>query len=535
LLFLILIFGLALRLYGLNWDQGFHLHPDERFLTMVGTAIRWPRDLGHYLDTQNSPLNPYNNGYDFFVYGQFPLFITKATAAVLGLGNYFTFNLVGRVISAIFDLGVVALLYLISRALWPSVIYSLMVLPIQLSHFFAVDTFLNFFLVLSFYLALKRRTIFSGIAFGLALACKISALLFLPIIMVIIWQNNKKEIKKFFWNSGCFLLFVFVSFRFFSPYSFSSLVALNPQFIDNLRTLKTFDDPKAWFPPAVQWIKTKPIIFPAINLLFWGLGLPLGIIVILALPFSIRRLISKKKLDCLSLALIWSLFLFFFQGVQFVKTMRYFLPIYPFLALLAGDWLAKVAAKNLCRSAQIFAILLAYPLMFINIYSRPHTRVRASRWIFENIPAGSVLSCEHWDDCLPLSLVYRDTGIYQIKTLHLYDSDTREKWLKISNQLERIDYLILSSNRLWGSIPKTPERYPVTAKYYRKLFAGELGFKKVIEFTSCPGFRVLSFRFQVNDDWAEEAFTVYDHPKVMIFRNTKKFVKKDFLEQLLST
>ncbi|MFH1561325.1 MAG: hypothetical protein ABID04_01965, partial [Patescibacteria group bacterium] len=132
-LFLILVLALVLRIVGLNWDQGFHLHPDERFLTMVGTSISWPSSLGEYFDTANSPLNPYNNGFDFFVYGPLPLFLTKLVAGTFGLDNYANLNLVGRLLSALFDVGTVWLLFKISKKLWPSLFYALMVLPIQLS------------------------------------------------------------------------------------------------------------------------------------------------------------------------------------------------------------------------------------------------------------------------------------------------------------------------------------------------------------------------------------------------------------------
>src|SRR5260221_2910699 len=159
-LFCILIIASFFRFYNLNWDQNQHLHPDERFLTMVTNDITWPTSVSEYLDPQRSPLNPRSKGYDFFVYGTIPLYITKIVSSFLVFDtfNYNNITLVGRFISAFLDVGVVLLMYAIGKklynkkvGLWAAFIYSLFVLPIQLSHFYAVDTFLNFFLVLSFY------------------------------------------------------------------------------------------------------------------------------------------------------------------------------------------------------------------------------------------------------------------------------------------------------------------------------------------------------------------------------------------------
>ncbi len=547
ILFLILVFGFGLRVYGLNWDQGFHLHPDERFLTMVGTKIQQPKSIKEYFDTSKSPLNPYNNGYDFFVYGPFPVFLTKFIAGNFGLDNYAAFNLVGRFLSALFDVGIIFLLFKISKSIWPSFLYSLMVLPIQLSHFFAVDIFLNFFLVLTFYSALNCPAILTGIFLGLALSCKISAILFLPVIGLIFLSKFRFDLRKLFFTTCYLLLAAFLSFRFFSPYSFSGLFKINPQFLKNLKTLNSFNNPDAWYPPAVQWIKTKPIIFPVKNLFFWGLGVPMGAIMILSTCLYIYNSVKRKTIQppacnamCsiaggfnhLTISLLWIFFLFFFQAVQFVKTMRYFLPLYPFLTLMAGDFVLKQS-----RKFKIFVLpfLFVYPLAFISIYSQPHSRVAASHWIFENIPPGSVVSCEHWDDCLPLGIGGRNASIYQTKMLSLFDQDTEEKWQEISRQLEKIDYLILSSNRLWDSIPKVPERYPVTTEYYQMLLKEELGFKKIKEFTSYPKLEIGNWKLEIRDGVAEEAFTVYDHPKVMIFINEHEPNREEFLERFYPT
>jgi hypothetical protein len=47
---------------------------------------------------------------------------------------------------------------------------------------------------------------------------------------------------------------------------------------------------------------------------------------------------------------------------------------------------------------------LIWVAAFESIYSRPHTRVAASQWIYEHVPAGSTITAEYWDDQLPLPL-----------------------------------------------------------------------------------------------------------------------------------
>ncbi|MGD2207546.1 MAG: DUF2298 domain-containing protein, partial [Anaerolineae bacterium] len=64
-----------------------------------------------------------------------------------------------------------------------------------------------------------------------------------------------------------------------------------------------------------------------------------------------------------------------------------------------------------------------------------------------------------------------------------------------------------------------PMRYPVTTRYYELLFAEKLGFEKAAEFHSYPRL----FGIEFDDTWAEEQFTVYDHPKVLIYRKTDDY------------
>src|SRR5262245_47117049 len=60
---LVLFCGASLRLVGTNWDEGKHLHPDDRFLSIVADNLQWPSDVREYLNVERSPLSPYNNEY----------------------------------------------------------------------------------------------------------------------------------------------------------------------------------------------------------------------------------------------------------------------------------------------------------------------------------------------------------------------------------------------------------------------------------------------------------------------------------------
>jgi hypothetical protein len=102
-----------------------------------------------------------------------------------------------------------------------------------------------------------------------------------------------------------------------------------------------------------------------------------------------------------------------------------------------------------------------------------------------------------------------------------FDPDTPKKWNTIYRMLSRSDYLILSSNRGWGSIPTDSDQYPRMTRFYADLFAGKTAYREVAQFTSYPSLRYLGIPIDFPDQWAEEAFTVYDHPEVLIFKHVR--------------
>jgi hypothetical protein len=544
-LFSIFVLALLLRTYGLNWDQNQHLHPDERFLTMVSTTIKLPSSISQYFDTTSSPLNPYNyKDYQFFVYGTFPLFLTKIIAEILHLSDYNSIVLVGRFLSALFDSFNIITLYFLSKLIFkkllylPSILYTFCVLPLQLSHFFAVDTYLTFFILLTFTLLSYNLFVLAAIVFGLGLACKISAIYFVPIIGLFLIKKFKKIVY--------FLPIVFITFRIFQPYAFISLFKINPLFISNLKTLESFSSPSVWFPPAVQWLNRIPLLYSLQNIVIWGLGLPISLLLFFLLITKFKSICNIKKNYFVVLSLAWILLLYFYQGSQFSHNMRYFLPIYPFIFIILTYLLSLIKLPKIVFI--IFFLNFIWSLSFLSIYSKPHSRVQASQWIYQNISSESSITNEYWDDPLPLSLIGHNPNQYRGAMLSLYDPDTPSKWQVINQQINQADYLFLTSNRLWASIPRVPQKYPQTSIFYNNLFDENLNFSRLNRFVSYPGFN-LSFLsacyylgpsnypykqknntwFEIDkncnykgiyfrDDLAEESFTVYDHPQVLIFK-----------------
>ncbi len=561
LVLFILLFAFSLRVYGINWDQNQHLHPDERFLTMTVNSMTWPSSFSQYINPNVSTLNPYNIGAGFYVYGTLPTTIIKyfSSFSIFDEFQYNNITLTGRLFSALFDVGVVYLIYLIAAdlfdkkvALTASILYAISTLPIQLSHFFAVDTFLNFFVVITFYfivkLLLEDRGYYAfliGFSYGAALACKISAVYFLPVIILglIFHFIKRRKLLSIFSLSLTIAVFCLLSFRIFDPHVFSGnffFPKINPQFIGNILQLKSFENSDIYYPPGVQWINKTPLIFPLRNIVLWGLGLPLSIVTAMAIINQLFLFIAdiNKNKDFLkkihnylrfcttkqlgfSLIYIWVISLFVYQGIQHSPGMRYFLPIYPFLTIVSAMFLVKYLFSKVKLTLFVFLVMFLWTASFLSIYSRPHSRVIASYWIYQNIPAGSTLSCDLWDDCLPLPF---ENGLspyqYNILTMEPFAPDTLEKQTNFEKQLQQIDYLILSSNRAWGSISKVPEKYPFMSDFYKNLFGGKLNFEKVAETTSYPTIPI--FNIPIPDQSSEEAFTVYDHPKIYIFKNTLK-------------
>lgn len=536
---LILIAAAFLRFAGLR--HGLSFHPDERHIMMVATRMR--------IDD----LNPH-----FFAYGSLPFYLLWFIGQALALfdpffSGYDGYFIVGRTLSALAGVATVYLTYRLARALdssrWTALLAMLLlmlnVFHIQLSHFYAVDVVLTLTTTLALLAILRVQRkpslsahIAAGLTIGLALATKISALvLILPYAIAVVGSaephRTHMRIRSFLYSTvgvACCLL----TFFLVAPYSILDLrqfLSDNRSQIDMVRGL--------WRPPyTVQYVGTAPFLYPLQQMFYYTIGWPVAALAFAALVLECLRMIRRPAARRL-IVLLWTVIVFISIARLQVKFPRYLLPLYPLLMVYAARFLTELRAccnSHVTRRAlhNILVIFVVgfsavYALAFARLYSVQHAYYTASQWIYEQIPAGSSILLPHWDDGLPLHLPGLNPDRYQSMSrsdeLPFYEPDSDVKLRSLAERLAAADYVIFPTQRIQGSLPRATDEFVRTLSLLTMLFNGQLGYENVYSLKPTPALGAWVF----NDDRADESFTVYDHPKILIFRNTARLSAEEIL------
>lgn len=564
---IIVVVGGVARLWNLDWDRGQHLHPDERHWSFVLDGISAPDGIREYFDTDASPLNPYA-AQPTFVYGTLPLFATKATAAVLeqdalrplvrGLDTVgidlldeageprfdsgYRANLIGRLLSALADTATIGLVGALGRLLGgrraglPAAgVYALTVLPIQLSHFLGPDTFATFFTTATLVTAVLHLrcggahwVVFGGALAAAATACRVQAVLVMvALVVAVVLRVRAAPDSPARWRQlavplvGAAVSAALV-FRIAQPYAFDGWW-LNRTWVEDLLELRRLQS-GVDMPPNLQWVGRTPLVYPLHQLAAWAVG-P-GIVMAAGLgAWHWWRVRQRVALPLLAVVTTWLVLI----STSWTPTMRYLMPILPIVATAAGAGLAALARATVTGSSSsrrwvgvatgaLIASIVIWASAFVHgVYGHPHSRVAATEWIASNVPAGSILSVDAWDDALPLGLP--GVPAYEFEPLDPFAPDSTDKIETLIEQLERVDLVVVSSQRARDSVARLPARFPSTLRYYEALADGSLGFDLVARFHNVPRLGPL----RIDTSSAEEAFSVYDHPPVELYRRSERF------------
>ena len=570
----ILVLGCAVLLGALGrgtalyrWDGDHTLHPDERFLVYTVVRLQVPDQWQAYGDNdcvvdgkvpapsatrdlrgvERAPkewepsgasgcnsLNPRNFGWSArFVYGSLPTTIVRVLSDAL-FGRDATpieIRNTGRTIAWLSEVVAIVLVYWVARAMlpprasaWAAMLYALAPLPMQLSHFFTVDAMLSPWVVGALGIAVRlhhqrwRDWVLFAACVAIASAMRIT-MLSVAGLAVVVWVRQVRLAWSWRMSGmamsaalvGTIVLWVadptWWQNGWFEARWLADIAAAGRIVAGGVDT-----------PPSFQWVDAVPWLYPWWQLSWWGLG-PL---VATGAVYGIWLTMQRRWRPAWVL-LIWLVGFFVWQGGVFGMTMRYYLPMYAGLSVFA--MVALIGIPSHWRQRVLVVIIGASfvpALAWQQMYDAPHPRIAASEWMYAHIPDDAVIAVEHWDDALPLGLGDDTPGRYQFVELPVFDADRPGKFVTIDSgsrgmiaRIAQADYIVVSSARGHGVIPKMPLRYPVTTRYYSMLFDGQLGYELVYQATRWPHLGPWWWDTRA----AEEALSVYDHPQVLIFAN----------------
>ena len=567
------------------------LHPDERGIVGPIRGIGLPHSWTAFWSPA-SPLNPH-----FSAYGHLPFYATALFSHVLGwlgrtiggplsglsLADVSDAGIIqsGRVLSGLADTGTLLFVYLIGRlvydrsvALLAALLGCFTVLDLEFAHFANVDTYLAFCTTGALYFCVRiarygrpRDYTWAGAWIGFALACKVSAApLIVPLVVAHIYRGTERRVelgsaevvrddvppgrsadrrrrsqgharRALPANPLLLLLalavavvavFVTMPYAFIDFTNWWSQVWYQLQLAQGIQeqafTRKFSGLPAYWYPLQ--------------QLIGWTLGPPLGLAAVAGVVAAAWRQVRRRRGSELVL-LAWVVVFFAATGGQYMKFLRYMLPLAPVLtlfaaALLVAIWrLAQPATGSAGRSLRYspvptagsagvspvpalgmgrrsvgvpgrltlrgwvargvvvaaVALTVLYGLARENVYTAENTRLAATRWMAAHIPAGATITNEGgWDEALPygppLGVVVPAYRTLSLDTLGPGDGPTTVPLFV--QALRSADYITISSSRVMGSVAHQPGRYPYSIRWYDLLFGDKLNFRRVQSFKDTP-------------------------------------------------
>ncbi len=569
-LFIVLVAAFAVRLYGIDWDDGADLHPDELFIAKIVLIDRiyldWPLDIASILDPNRSSLNPRTldpttGKFREFAYGTLPLFVTDGAAWVLSRITGTNWNsiervyLVGRAISA----GLSALTVLPIAALGAAAggrsvgllaaLFAAMApMSIQLAHFFTTDSWLTCFVAICLLASLAaariggpRRFLVAGALFGLAMATKSSGFALAAPILAALAIDAHRRLEAGFRRETVLPIFTsaiaaaaaaLVAFLVFEPFAL-----LQPDgYLHSIRVQADIASGAFDVPFTRVYAGTVPVLYQLEQLFRWGYGPAAAALAIAGIAMLISVAVRRRLVPALIL-MSWFIAYGAVIVLSDVKFIRYLEPLAPVLAVGAALTLSKLMMvlgdhrPILSRQAIPLAALglcLAWTGAFLSIYAHEHPRLAASRWLYAVVPPGSNLTAEYWDDALPRSLGYSLSpstfGLGSI-TLDLYrDLPPPEASDAIYAGIHHADFVIQSSERVAAAVAAAPWRYPIQGRFFDQLQAGTLGFDRVATFARPPSIGIVP----IDDRHADESFVNYDHPRVSVYERTRSISRSEY-------
>ncbi|MBI2029026.1 glycosyltransferase family 39 protein [Candidatus Gottesmanbacteria bacterium] len=509
LLAIILIAGF-LRFYNLNFGSPYFFNPDERNMAIAITKLSFPKSM-----------NPH-----FFAYGQLPLYLAyySERAATVSFSQAIFWL---RFWSAVASVLTIFVVYKITKiitqrekyALISALLTSFTPGLIQSAHFGTTESLLTFLFMLIIYLSLTLqgqtfRAIILGSLTGIAIATKVSALIFIAVPVISVLVHKIKTVKKVILLL-ILIIFSSVTSALLSPYNLLDF----KEFKGSMNYESSVATGKFRVFYTRQFENTIPVLFQFEKVFPYALGTPILIF------GSIGFLILCLKFKTYFILFFSFLIYFIPNSFLYAKWTRFMTPVIPLFAIFAAYFIFRLKLNKLIIYLIIISTIIP-GIYFFSIYTKPDIRVVASEWIYNNIPEGSYILSET-ANVIDIPLQNQKSKIknqnYTVISFNFYELDNEPSLVnQLLNHLEKADYIFIPSRRIFANHRQYPDKYPITSKYYELLFSGKLGFEKTSEF------------YVLNDETAEETFSVFDHPKIRIYKKSEQLTSSDYFEMLIN-
>jgi hypothetical protein len=541
ILLISIVIGGFFRFYKLDWGNGYYFNPDEYHI--VGAVERLIR-------------NGVTSNPGLFSYGSFSvylIFFTHRFVSFISPKNTIDLFIIGRFLSALFSVLTIVNIYLISKILFnkskiiPYVIaLTSAFVPglVQQAHFLTPESFMTFWITLSTYSLIRylqsgkiTQLIISALSLGIAGACKVSSSASIPFVIAILFflQIKKIGITKSLRNVVLFLALVFLSFTTAFPYSIVDYESFKNT--TRYESSLSFGNTRVFYTRSFK--DTKPILFQLLNVYPYTLGMVLTIFSFTGVILIITNLLKNKdKTDRIFLMpLVIFLSYFLFNSFLFTKWVRFVHQTIPFLVIFSFYGIYKIQQssennKNIkifisSLTATLMILTILWGIMYFSIYKNDDVRTTASRWVNTNISSGSIILTETGNTLeVPLA------GNYQKIPFDFYNVDNNPLlYQNLISNIYKSDYFIIQSRRIFYN-HNDKKQFPIVYNFYNCLFSGKLGFKEIDTFTSYPKLKIGKFVYTVNDEGAEETWSVFDHPVIRVYKKINIY-SLNYYDQLL--
>jgi hypothetical protein len=477
-LFVIIAFGLGLRILGILWGLPYLYHPDESQIVRVYLAIVRNLDLNPHWFTYPSftiYVNSFVYGLYFFVRHLFGSYqrsdISFPKVLVMGTGIIDDPNIMilGRGLSILFGIGVVLLVYFCAlkatgkplAGLIAALFTAISPVNVEQSRLILPNIFVAFLVMVVLWISLQIYTsgklvlyLLAGLFVGFTIAAKYNGVIVFVIVIAAHFLRYGYRLEKIH-----YLLLALIS-------SIAGFLIATPYAVLDFRT---------FFPMMLEARNQYASGWPGQEgqAFLWYINYLIsyeGVISIAALMTIVIALIKRDKLVLL-ISIFPITYMIFISSMQ-IRNDKTILPLIPFLHIMGGIFLSmlfvyisKLSSRKSLQWISIGGMMLFFLLIPIDktikatvSVIQPNSRETARIWIEKNIPRGSHIALEAYSP-------YVSPKKYHVIPVQGFGPQS------LSWYTERdVEYLIFSQG-MFGRYFSEPEKYKRMIEEYANTFS----------------------------------------------------------------